>query len=161
MSCFINQDIENCIFILNEVSKFYIADYTSSIEVNHDIETDKIVDIYTNLNWINIKFNSITIQTDYSIVDELYSTAVKITISEISNELTLYLNERRKFFILFIDKNDNCWVDGVMPHDNQYRFANINFEISNDNNNLSFDLIKTSPYNIKQIDNNYFTFNNL
>jgi hypothetical protein len=143
MSCFINQDIENCIFILNEVSKFYIADYTSSIEVNHDIETDKIVDIYTNLNWIDINFNTITIQTDYSIVDELYST------------------ERRKFFILFIDKNDNCWVDGVMPHDNQYRFANINFEISNENNNLSFDLIKTSPYNIKQIDNNYFTFNNL
>jgi hypothetical protein len=161
MSCFINQDIENCIFILNEVSKFYIADYTSSIEVNHDIDTDKIVDIYTNLNWINIKFNTITIQTDYSIVDELYSTAVKMSISEISNELTLYFNERRKFFILFIDKNDNCWVDAVMPHDNQYRFSNINFEISNDNNNLSFDLIKTSPYNIKQIDNNYFTFNNL
>lgn len=159
MSCFINQDIQNCIFILNEVSKFYIADYTSSIEVNHDFETDKIIDIYTNLNWINIKFNSITIQTDYSIVDELYSTAVKMSISEISNELTLYLNERRKFFILFIDKNDNCWVDGVMAHDNQYRFANINFEISNENNNLSFDLIKTSPYNIKQIDNNYFTFN--
>jgi hypothetical protein len=84
-----------------------------------------------------------------------------MSISEISNELTLYFNERRKFFILFIDKNDNCWVDAVMPHDNQYRFANINFEISNENNNLSFDLIKTSPYNIKQIDNNYFTFNNL
>jgi hypothetical protein len=161
MSCYINQDIQNCLYILNEVSKFYIADYTSSIEVNHDSDTDKIIDIYTDLDWIEIDFNSISIQTDYSITNELYSTAVGITISEISNELTIYLNERRKFFILFIDKNDNCWVDGVMSHDNQYRFNNINFEISNENNNLSFDLIKTSPYNIKQIDNNYFTFNNL
>ena len=161
MSCFINQDIENCIYILNEVKKFYIADYTSSIEVNHDSDTDKIIDIYTNLNWIEIDFNTITIQTDYSVTDEVYSTAVRINISEISNELTIYLNERRKFFILFIDKNDNCWVDGVMPHDNQYRFDNLNFEISNENNNLSFDLIKSSPYDIKQLDNNYFTFNNL
>ena len=161
MSCFINQDIENCIYILNEVKKFYIADYTSSIEVNHDSDTDKIIDIYTNLNWIEIDFNTITIQTDYSVTDEVYSTAVRINISEISNELTIYLNERRKFFILFIDKNDNCWVDGVMPHDNQYRFDNLNFEISNENNNLSFDLIKSSPYDIKQLDSNYFTFNNL
>lgn len=161
MSCFINQDIENCIYILNEVKKFYIADYTSSIEVNHDSDTDKIIDIYTNLNWIEIDFNTITIQTDYSVTDEVYSTAVRINISEISNELTIYLNERKKFFILFIDKNDNCWVDGVIPHDNQYRFDNLNFEISNENNNLSFDLIKSSPYDIKQLDNNYFTFNNL
>jgi len=161
MSCYINQDIQNCLYILNEVSKFYIADYTSSIEVNHDSDTDKIIDIYTDLDWIEIDFNSISIQTDYSITNELYSTAIGIITSEITNELTIYLNERRKFFILFIDKNNNCWVDGVMPHDNQYKFSNINFEISNENNNLSFDLIKTSPYNIKQIDNNYFTFNNL
>jgi hypothetical protein len=161
MSCFINQDIENCIYIVNEVSKFYIADYTSSIEVNYDSESDEIIDIYTDLNWIEIDFNSITIQTDYSITDELYSTSIKLTISEISNELTLYLNERRKFFILFIDKNGNCWVDGVMSHDNQYRFANINFEISNEQNQLSFDLIKTSPYDIKKISNNYFTYNDI
>jgi hypothetical protein len=161
MSCSINQDIENCLFILNEVSKFYIADYTSSIEVNYDSDTDEIIDIYTDLNWIEIDFNSITIQTDYSITDELYSTAIKLTISEISNELTLYLNERRKFFILFIDKNNNCWVDAVMPHDNQYRFANINFEISNEQNQLAFDLIKTSPYDIKKISNQYFTYNDI
>lgn len=161
MSCYINQDIENCLFILNEVSKFYIADYTSSIEVNYDSDTDEIIDIYTDLNWIEIDYNSITIQTDYSITDELYSTAIKLTISEISNELTLYLNERRKFFILFIDKNNNCWIDGVMPHDNQYRFSNINFEISNEQNQLAFDLIKTSPYDIKKISNQYFTYNEL
>ena len=161
MSCYFNSDIENCLFILNEIDKFYIADYNPSVDVNYNIDLDKIIDIYTDLNWVDIDFNSISIQTDYSVVDELYSTAVKITLSELSNLLQLYLNQNKRLFILFIDKNGNAFIDGVMPHDNQYKFQNINVEISNDNNVLSFDLVKSSPYDIKQIDSNYFIFNNL
>lgn len=161
MSCFINQDIENCLFILNEIDKFYIAEYQSNIESNYNSNTDEIIDIFTNINWIQIDFNTITIQTDYLTLDELYSTAIKIQVSEIENELTLFLNQKKKFIILYIDKNSNCWVDGILKNDNGYRFANINFEIANDINQLSFDLIKTSPYDIKKISNLYFTFNDL
>jgi hypothetical protein len=161
MSCYINEGIENCLFIVNQIKRIYIANYKPSIQINYNSDFDEIIDIYTDLDWFEIDFNTITIQTDYSLEEELYSTAIKITISEISNELTLYLNERRRFFVLYIDKNDNAWIDGVMPHDNQYKFTNINFEISNEQNQLSFDLTKASPYDIKQISNQYITYNNL
>jgi hypothetical protein len=161
MGCKINNDIINCLYITNEISKFYIGAYTPSISVSYDPETDKIKDMYTPFHWIEIKYTSISIQTDYSNQDKLYSTACKLTINELPNLLELYMNQKRKLFILFLDKNGNAWVDGVIRNDNKYNFANIAAEISNDNNLLSFDLIKTSPYDIKQIDNNYFTFNNL
>jgi hypothetical protein len=161
MSCFINQDIENCIYILNEIDVFYITEYQSDIEINFNQSTNEVIDIFTNLIWQNINVDTITIQTDYLVNEKLYSTAIRITISDITNELTLFLNEKKKFIIIYRDKNNNCWVDSVIPYDNGYNLRNINFEISNEQNTLTFDLIKTSSVDIKKISNNYFNFNNL
>jgi hypothetical protein len=154
MGCFINQDIQNCLYILNDIEKFYIADYSSLIEVNYDSDNEIIIDIFSNINWQRIYFDSVSVQ-------KLYSTAIKMQISELENELELFQSNGKRFVILFIDYNGNCFADGVLPYDNGYIIQNINSEISETNNFLTFELNKTSSVNIKQIDNNYFTFNNL
>ncbi|CAB4154625.1 hypothetical protein UFOVP648_20 [uncultured Caudovirales phage] len=161
MSCLINQDIENCLFILNDIQKFYIGDYSSSIEVNYDSTDERIIDISTDINWEQIVFNTISIQTEYDRIDKTFSTLIKIEIDEIENELSLYIVNGKKYVILFIDKNGNCFADGVLPNDNSYKINNIQTEISLEKNLLSFELSKLSNVNIKQIDNNYFIFNNL
>jgi|LakMenEpi03Aug12_release.lakeMendotaPanAssembly.Ray.scaffolds.fasta_scaffold03657_18 hypothetical protein len=161
MGCFINQDIQNCLYILNDIEKFYIADYSSLIEVNYDSDNEIIIDIFSNINWQRIYFDSVSVQTDYNRVEKLYSTAIKMQISELENELELFQSNGKRFVILFIDYNGNCFADGVLPYDNGYIIQNINSEISETNNFLTFELNKTSSVNIKQIDNNYFTFNNL
>jgi len=158
MNCYLSDNIENCLYILNDIHKFYIADY-KNIEVNYDTEQEKILDIFTDLDWLEIKFNTISIQTDYNKSNKVYNTAIKITIDSLTNEINFYNYSSKKFVVLFIDKNDNVFADGVIENDNQYNLINVIGTFDNDNNNISFDLVKESYFNIKQIDNNYYNFN--
>lgn len=161
MSCYINQNIETCFYILNEVKKFYIAEFSSLFDINYILDDDEIIDIFPYFNWVELKFTQISIQTDYLLENNLYSTSVRIGTDNITNETQLFLNQRKKFLILFIDKNNNAWIDGVLKHDNQYKLSNISYDINNDTNQLNFDLIKTSPYELTKISNNYIKHYNL
>lgn len=160
MQCYINSDIINCLYIIDDISKFYVAEF-KSVDVNYDSGQEKIIDIFTDINWQQILFDSISIQTDHSVNSDSYTTTIKLSISELTNEVNLYTAEGKKFLILFVDKNNKCFCDGVLSNDNGYSLQNIQTEISNDNNIINFEFNKTSNNNIKEIDENYFNFNNI
>lgn len=160
MECYINQDISNCEFVLADINKLFVAPF-STIEVNYDTDSEKIIDIYTEVNWQQLEFETLSIQTEHFATSDSYSTSIKVSLSEMTNELSLYIAEGKRFIILFIDKNQNCFCDGVLPNDNGYILENITSEISESSNTITFELNKISNYNIKEIDSNYFLFNNL
>jgi hypothetical protein len=154
MECYINNNIGVCQYIINDILKFYISDF-KEVEINYDSDIDKVIDIFTDIEWKEIKFNTITILTDEQ--GKIYSTNIKINISEINNEINFY-NPVNKLMILFIDSNQNAWVDSVLLSDNGYTFDNIVGNLGVDNNSIDFELNKSSIYNIKQIENKYLEF---
>lgn len=158
MTCTLQQDFYNCSVILDDIEKFYFASY-KPVEINYNESTNLITDIFTDINWIPLDFSSMSIQTDKT--EDLYTTAIKITITEVTDELNLFVANKKRFMILFIDNNGNVFVDSVIAGDNSYFISDIKTELGDDISAIGFQLNKTSKYNIKQLDSMYIDFNQI
>lgn len=156
MSCYIDYS-SSCQYIVNDVYKFYISEYRD-VEVNYDSETDIILDIF-DVNWTEVEFKTLTFTSSYDVSTKLYNSSVRISIDDIKNE-SIFFNTK-KFFILFIDNNDNIFVDGVMSNDNGYVIENIVSNFDDETSQITFEMNKSSIYSIKQIDYNYYRYDNI
>jgi hypothetical protein len=153
MSCIINQNIQNCNYILDGINKLYIS---SVKNVEYSFEDNEFIDIFTEMNWFEIEFNAIEFNTEYQ--NKIYSTTITVQINNINNEINFF--ENNKYNILLVDSNKQNYVDGILNGDNQYTITNITTVLDDNNtNSISFDLVKSSIFDIKKINENYYTFN--
>ena len=84
MSCIINQNIQNCNYILDGINKLYIS---SVKNVEYSFEDNEFIDIFTEMNWFEIEFNAIEFNTEYQ--NKIYSTTITVQINNINNEINV------------------------------------------------------------------------
>ena len=163
MNCDLNNIIGTCQYTLNDIDKLYIQKYQKDIDYSVD-DLGKVIDIYTDIDWVEIEFSLATYQTDYNSTTELYTTQIVLLFSDENFQDDLNNLFDKQLLILFKDNNGISHVDGIQEDDSGYLITDFSQDFDTttpENNTLKITMQKSSKYNVAIIDDNYISFNNL